>query len=387
MRPLPLWALSSGWEDVTATDVVAIVGVEAITAVVFFFAGAMAGSFLNVVLYRLPRRANLLWPPSSCPSCGRRIALADNVPVVGYLLLRGRCRRCKALIPTNYLRIEIGLGLASLAMLYLVLSTGGANLPLRQPNEHAGALWTVWYPQPDLLSIHGYFCLLSFFLICLCLFAWRGERLSGGVVAVALLAGVLLPLAGPHLQQVPLAGAEPADVGWRRAFGGGTEALLGVGIGAAIGAALAVAVPTRTAVAPQPGPRWALPTACDLPIVLALAGAWMGWQAAVSVAVLSAFAMACLPRAPALLLAAGAVAVQFAFWRLLTRYAPWWPGPSLWPPLTAGWAALAVVVSAARRLRGRDRRSAPGSMAPSGARIDTELPPAEPPVTPAAPAE
>src|SRR5918996_4542495 len=69
--------------------------------------GAIIGSFLNVVVWRLPRGESLASPPSRCPSCGNRIAPYDNVPVVSWLLLRGRCRHCGARISPRYPLIEL----------------------------------------------------------------------------------------------------------------------------------------------------------------------------------------------------------------------------------------------------------------------------------------
>jgi leader peptidase (prepilin peptidase)/N-methyltransferase len=69
--------------------------------------GAIIGSFLNVVVWRLPRGESLATPPSRCPSCGQRIAPYDNVPVVSWLLLRGRCRHCGARISPRYPLIEL----------------------------------------------------------------------------------------------------------------------------------------------------------------------------------------------------------------------------------------------------------------------------------------
>src|ERR687896_2372920 len=69
--------------------------------------GAVLGSFLNVVIYRLPRGESLASPGSRCPSCGSPIAPYDNVPVVSWLLLRGRCRRCGARISPRYPAVEL----------------------------------------------------------------------------------------------------------------------------------------------------------------------------------------------------------------------------------------------------------------------------------------
>ncbi|HEX6709007.1 MAG TPA: prepilin peptidase [Rubrobacter sp.] len=68
--------------------------------------GLVIGSFLNVVIHRVPRRRSVVWPGSSCPKCGEPIAPLDNIPIVSYLLLRGRCRKCGAPIPIRYPLIE-----------------------------------------------------------------------------------------------------------------------------------------------------------------------------------------------------------------------------------------------------------------------------------------
>jgi len=73
--------------------------------------GAAVGSFLNVCIYRLPRNESLLHPPSTCPRCGTRIAWHDNVPVLGWLWLRGRCRSCREPISVQYPLIELLNGL------------------------------------------------------------------------------------------------------------------------------------------------------------------------------------------------------------------------------------------------------------------------------------
>jgi leader peptidase (prepilin peptidase) / N-methyltransferase len=68
--------------------------------------GAAIGSFLNVVAYRLPRRESLIHPPSRCPGCDTAIRPYDNIPVLGWLLLRGRCRKCAMRISPRYPMVE-----------------------------------------------------------------------------------------------------------------------------------------------------------------------------------------------------------------------------------------------------------------------------------------
>ena len=83
-----------------------------------FFIGASVGSFLNVCIYRIPLKKSIVYPPSSCPKCNGPIAPYDNIPVIGYILLLGRCRGCKARISPIYPSIEILTGLMALALFF-----------------------------------------------------------------------------------------------------------------------------------------------------------------------------------------------------------------------------------------------------------------------------
>jgi leader peptidase (prepilin peptidase)/N-methyltransferase len=82
---------------------------------VFLF-GAAVGSFLNVCIYRLPRNLSIVFPASACPDCGNRIAPYDNIPIVSFLLLRGKCRSCKGRISWKYPAVELINGLLTLSL-------------------------------------------------------------------------------------------------------------------------------------------------------------------------------------------------------------------------------------------------------------------------------
>lgn len=73
--------------------------------------GLLVGSFLNVVIWRVPRGESVVTPPSACPRCGTRILARDNVPVLGWLVLRGRCRTCREPISARYPLVELATGL------------------------------------------------------------------------------------------------------------------------------------------------------------------------------------------------------------------------------------------------------------------------------------
>lgn len=91
----------------------------------FLFAfGASVGSFVNVVAWRLPRGASIVAPRSRCPTCGASLSWRENLPVLGWLLLRGRCRRCREPISVQYLLIEVLVG-SLFAGLFLLLYLPG----------------------------------------------------------------------------------------------------------------------------------------------------------------------------------------------------------------------------------------------------------------------
>lgn len=77
----------------------------------FFLLGSAVGSFLNVVIYRLPRRESIIFPPSHCPSCGHRLLSKDLIPILSYVLLRGKCRYCGTKISPRYILVELISGL------------------------------------------------------------------------------------------------------------------------------------------------------------------------------------------------------------------------------------------------------------------------------------
>ena len=83
--------------------------------------GLSLGSFLNVALYRLPRRESLSSPPSRCPGCGTAIAWYDNVPVLSWVLLRGKCRACRTAISARYPLVELAVGVVFLAVALLLV--------------------------------------------------------------------------------------------------------------------------------------------------------------------------------------------------------------------------------------------------------------------------
>lgn len=197
----------------------------------FLFAfGACAGSFLNVVVYRLPSGLSVVSPPSRCPKCGARLRWFDNIPIVSWLLLRGRCRRCATRISLQYPLVEIvgGTLVAGLAaLLYLVPTTSFWSA--------IGGEW--WFQQTIARSWPAFIC-WSVTLLGLLGMTVIDARTYTIPILIPLLTTVtcwvlwpiqaLLPVSAEVVGQWPI-----PQMGWPAtvaAFGGLAGVMLGLGL-------------------------------------------------------------------------------------------------------------------------------------------------------------
>jgi leader peptidase (prepilin peptidase) / N-methyltransferase len=128
-----------------------------LTGLLFFVLGAIFGSFLNVCIYRLPREKSIVTPGSSCPHCEKPIAFYDNIPLLSYLILRGKCRHCGIKISIRYAAVEL-----LTAVLYtLLFSVYGLSLELAVALLFVTVLIVVSFIDldfriiPDILSLGG----------------------------------------------------------------------------------------------------------------------------------------------------------------------------------------------------------------------------------------
>ena len=90
-----------------------------LVSIIVFVIGASLGSFINVVVYRLPAGLSVLWPPSRCPQCLNRLKAYDNVPVLGWFWLKGRCRYCQTQISRRYPLVEALTGIIFLIVFWV----------------------------------------------------------------------------------------------------------------------------------------------------------------------------------------------------------------------------------------------------------------------------
>ncbi len=93
-----------------------------------FILGTSIGSFINVIIYRLPKRISIVYPRSKCPNCNYKIKWFDNIPLLSWLILRGKCRQCKLRINSKYFFIELLTGL-----LFIIVLISPINFYLELP--------------------------------------------------------------------------------------------------------------------------------------------------------------------------------------------------------------------------------------------------------------
>jgi len=203
--------------------------------------GLVVGSFLNVVIHRLPRGASLLRPPSHCPACGAPVRWFDNVPVLSFLLLVGRCRSCRAPISPRYPAVELLGGFAAAAaLLRFGLTVAGVEAMLLLMLLIALAFIDLEHHLlPDVLTIPGIALGLA------------GSLAGGLVPALDAAIGAAVGAAVPYAVIVVyrwLRGAEGMGLGDTKllamigAFLGWRGALLTLGLAATTGAAVGIAL-------------------------------------------------------------------------------------------------------------------------------------------------
>ncbi|WP_417384666.1 prepilin peptidase [Gimesia sp.] len=181
--------------------------------------GSVIGSFLNVVIYRMPLGLNISKPKSRCPVCQTPIQTRDNLPILGWLLLRGKCRTCQAPISVRYPIVEALTGLFFLFLYILLVHSGGQFLPYRTPNRFWGSYQILEGRTWDLIALDVYYSYLFIVLLASAYIQFDGQliprRLLIWCFAIGITAGVLIP----ELHPVPALISTRAEVS-------NTEALL-----------------------------------------------------------------------------------------------------------------------------------------------------------------
>jgi leader peptidase (prepilin peptidase)/N-methyltransferase len=208
--------------------------------------GLVIGSFLNVVIWRVPRGDSVVSPPSHCPGCGNPVRPRDNVPVVSWLLLRGRCRDCDAPISPRYPLVEVATG-AVFAVLAARLGFDAALPAFLYLGAIGVALWMIDLDVkrlPNAIVLPSY-VVAGVLLTAAAAFTGDWDDLRRAVLGMAALYGFYFVLAfvypaGMGFGDVKLAGVLGLYLGW---LGWGEVVVggfLGFLFGGVVGAALMV---------------------------------------------------------------------------------------------------------------------------------------------------
>ena len=192
-----------------------------INVVLIFILGLIVGSFSNVCIYRIPRNESIIYPASHCPKCHSNIAPKDNIPLLSFILLKGRCRNCKSKISIQYPIVEFLTGLIYLiiyliyglsiqTLVYIILSSALIIIAFIDLNEEI---------VPDVISLPGIVIgfIISFFVPYISFVnSALGVLVGGGIILIIGLVGsVIFKKEAMGGGDVKLAAMIGAFLGWR----------------------------------------------------------------------------------------------------------------------------------------------------------------------------
>jgi len=190
-------------------------------AIFAFVLGAVVGSFLNVCIWRIPESMSIVTPPSHCPECGHSIRFYDNIPLISYLILRGRCRACGGRISPRYPFVE---GLTGLMALFLFWKFG-LNLQFLAAFIFVSALVLITFIDidhqiiPDIISLPGIpicFLMAVFIMRLSFMDALLGLLIGGGsLYLVAVLYELATKREGMGGGDIKLLALMGAFLGWK----------------------------------------------------------------------------------------------------------------------------------------------------------------------------
>jgi len=237
-----------------------------------FAVGGAVGSFLNVVVYRLPAGKSLVYPGSSCPVCGHSIRWHHNIPLLSWLLLRGRCHDCGTKISSRYPLVELAGGM---------LFVGLAALEIWPPLEKAAGQ-PAFMPHPSgtaVVARYGYHVWLLATLLAAALIERDGKPVPRRMIWLGMMVGLAVAVAWPAVQPefghvLPLSWKVSAR--WSAlvaAAAGGLTGLFAGWIYGMIGAPSAKNLPALQNRLAEAGRPDGLTMAC--------VGTFVGWQGAV----------------------------------------------------------------------------------------------------------
>ena len=313
-----------------------------------FWFGSSIGSFLNVVAWRMPRGVSVSGR-SHCPRCETTLRSVDNIPVLGWLALGGRCRTCRLPISPRYPIVEFFVG-ASLAAIG-IFELYNFALPHRMIHSHGGPLWAPRVTQPTIVMLifHAVAVACSW---AMGLIRWDKHRLPSKVVVFSLAAVIIPILAWPTFMVVHWKSPRP-DQWWPHGqyLNAVMRVITGLVAAAIMGRSLAKGLCPNAdpKMNPLGGDTKKL---IDLIIILAIPAVTVGWQASLAITLMaSAIALVISPFVPRNLdaLARFAIsipvvlAIQITLWRQLDN--AWiWPSENSDPRVLLAFGAMVLCI-------------------------------------------
>jgi len=189
--------------------------------VLIFILGLIVGSFSNVCIYRIPRNESIIYPASHCPKCRSKIKPFDNIPLLSYILLKGRCCNCKSKISLQYPIVEFLTGLTYLtiyliyglsiqSLIYIILSSALIIIAFIDLNQKI---------VPDIISLPGIVIgfIISFFVPYISFInSAIGVLVGGGIILIIGMAGsIIFKKEAMGGGDVKLAAMIGAFLGWK----------------------------------------------------------------------------------------------------------------------------------------------------------------------------
>lgn len=228
--------------------------------------GGCIGSFMNVIVHRIPAGKSIVHPGSQCPHCGHAIRARDNIPVLSWFLLRGRCRDCKGTISFRYPLVEGTVALLFVLVGVVQVGTGGANLPGAAMRTGAGVLGVTVY---HLVLLCG--------LLCIALIRYDGNEVRLRLIVPLVAVGFIAPMGAP-LRPVSASGALSWAEYQENFFPAVATGALGCTLGVALGG-LTGGTMRKEGWAKRTGHR---------SVAAGLVGIYLGWQAVLVVTLFTA---------------------------------------------------------------------------------------------------
>lgn len=257
--------------------------------------GTCVGSFLNVVIYRSPRGRTLLGT-SKCPRCGHPIRARHNIPVLGWIMLEGRCHDCRLPISARYPLVEAVVGFVFLTIAAVEIVGGGWNLPLALRSSHTGIVEVFIVPRVELIRIASLHVGLLTILLSWGLIQWDRMRIPPVYRLTSFLVLLLLSPLFPDLYPVLYTGMSGLGHPTPSAMDGLATAVLGGIVGSCAGWFLAACGTHWTLPRHDLGPRREFLRESESG--LALVGMALGWQVVSSISLLVAVGLLIVARTP-----------------------------------------------------------------------------------------